>query len=202
MKINGYAPEKRQEKYPQLPVGAYVCAIQNIKVDGQEPDQSIVIRLEVIEGEWAGYYGKRYRHDSQNAGFNQNYQAKYKGDFRMQIPDERNAKRIHPEWDLRALNQNINCILESNPGMTWDGDTNNLAGFKGKMVGINVREAYFNGNPFTEIARLETVEDVRNGKCKELKPREEKKNGQQTTSAESVDSQTGFVGVEVDDLPF
>ena len=200
MKINGYAPEKRQEKYPQLPVGAYVCAIKNVKVDGAEPDQQIVLRLDIVEGEWAAYYTNRYNHDSKNAGFSQNYEAKYKGDFRMQIPDERNPKRTHPEWDLRALNQNISCILESNPGLVWDGDTNNVACFKNKLVGINVREAYFNGNPFTEIARLETVGDVRDGKCKQLKAREEKKTAGQAVT--SVDAQTGFVGVEVDDLPF
>lgn len=200
MKVNGYAPEKRQEKYPQLPVGAYVCAIKNVKIDGDIPDQRIVFRLDIIEGDWAAYYTNRYNHDSKNAEFNQNFQAKYKGDFKLQIPDERNTKRSHPEWDLRALNQNISCILESNPGMTWDGDTDHIAGFKNKLVGINVREAYFNGNPFTEIARLETVEDVRNGKCKELKPREEKPSAGQ--AAATADAQSGFVGVEVDDLPF
>jgi hypothetical protein len=82
---NGFKSEAPATGYAMLPAGAYVCGIKNVKIDGAEPDQQLVLRLEIIEGEYAGYYTKRYEHDSQNAGYNQKYAAKYKGDYRLQV---------------------------------------------------------------------------------------------------------------------
>lgn len=195
MKINGFKSEAPAKGYPMLPAGAYVAAIKNVKIDGEAPDQQIVLRLDIIEGEWAGYYTKRYEHDSQNAGVQQLFQAKYKGDYRIQIPDDRNARREHPEWDLRTLNGAIWCIEQSNAGFHWDGDTDHIMDLKGKTVGINVREGTFNGNVYTQIGKLETVEDVRKGLVKPMKPK--KDNG--TSSAVAAPA---FTPVEMDELPF
>ena len=54
--FEGFKSEPRQEKYPMLPPGPYVCGIKNTKVDGTEPDQQLVLRMDIIEGEYAGYY--------------------------------------------------------------------------------------------------------------------------------------------------
>lgn len=194
-KINGFKSEAPIAAYPMLPAGAYVCGIQNVKIDGQAPDQQIVIRLEIVEGEWAGYWTKRYQHDSQAGG---KYDAKYKGDFRLQIPDDRNPKRQHPEWDLRTLNNSIWCIENSNPGFRWDGDTDHIMDLKGKIVGVNVREGVYNGNVFTQIGRLEVADDVRKGIVKPMKPRTDNSSLPATTP---TDSATGFAQVETE-LPF
>lgn len=190
----GFKSEASGKKYPMLPAGAYVAGIKNVKIDGKEPDQQLVLRLEVIEGEYAGYYTKRYEHDSQGAGFDQQYQAKYKGDLRIQIPNPDNTMRNHPEWDVRTFNNAIYCIEQSNPGFKWDWDENKL---KGKTVGINVREGMFNGNPYTQIGRLEVVNDVRLGLVAPMKPK--KPTGQAVTGE---DEQSGFTSVETSDLPF
>lgn len=196
-KVNGFKSEAPKTGYPMLPAGAYVCGIKNVKIDGQEPDQQLVLRLDIIEGEWAGYYTKRYEHDSQNAGFNQGYQAKYKGDFRIQIPDEANEKRQHIEWDLKNFNGSIWCIEQSNPGFKWDW---NEAKLKGKIVGINVREGTFNGNTYTQIGRLEVADDVRNGVVRPMKP---KKDSSSAPAAEApATSIPAFTVVETDELPF
>jgi len=197
-KVNGFKSEARAQGYPMLPAGAYVCAIKNVKIDGQEPDQQLVLRLDIIEGEWAAYYTKRYEHDANNAGFQQQYQAKYKGDFRIQIPDERNTKRSHPEWDLKTLNNSIWCIEQSNPGFHFDGE--HEMDLKGKLVGINVREGMFNGNAYTQIGRLETVGDVKAGVVKPLKPREDTGS----SAAPAAGTPNGFTEVEIDteELPF
>lgn len=194
-KISGFKSEAPSAAYPMLPAGAYVCGIQNVKIDGQAPDQQIVIRLEIIEGEWAGYWTKRYQHDSQAGG---KYDAKYKGDFRIQIPDDRNPKRQHPEWDLRTLNNSIWCIENSNPGFRWDGDTDHIMDLKGKVVGVNVREGVYNGNVFTQIGRLEVADDVRKGIVKPMKPRTDNSSLPATTP---TDPATGFAQVETE-LPF
>lgn len=192
--FEGFKSEASGKKFPMLPAGTYVAAIKNVKVDGQEPDQQLVLRLDIIEGDWAGYYTKRYENDSHSAGFAQNYKANYKGDLRIQVPNPDNSKRNHPEWDVRTFNNAIFCIEQSNPGYKWDW---NEAGLKGKVVGINVREGTYNGNLYTQIGRLEVADDVRKGIVSTMRPKEP--SGQAATT---VDQQTGFVHVETDELPF
>ena len=153
----GFKSEASGSGFPQLPAGAYVAAVKNVKIVGKEPDQQLVLRLEVIEGEWAGYYTKRYQRDSQGSG---KYEPKYKGDFRLQIPNDENKNREHPEWDERGFNHMVWCMEQSNPGYKWNWDENTL---KDKTVGINVRDAVFNGNAYTQIGRLEVADDVRKG---------------------------------------
>lgn len=190
----GFKSEASGKKYPMLPAGTYVAGIKNVKLDGQEPDQQLVLRLDIIEGEYAGYYTKRYENDSQNAGVQQQFQAKYKGDLRIQVPNPDNTNRSHPEWDIRTFNNAIWCIEQSNPGYKWDWDEKKL---KGKTVGINVREGSYNGNPYTQIGRLEVADDVRKGIVETMKPK--KPSGQVETG---VDAQSGFTAVETDELPF
>ena len=190
----GFKSEASGKKYPMLPAGTYVAGIKNVKLDGQEPDQQLVLRLDVIEGEYAGYYTKRYENDTQNAGVQQQFQAKYKGDLRLQVPNPDNTNRSHPEWDIRIFNNAIWCIEQSNPGYKWDWDEKKL---KGKTVGINVREGSFNGNPYTQIGRLEVADDVRQGIVETMRPK--RPSGQAVTG---TDDQSGFTAVETDELPF
>ena len=194
--FEGFKSEPRQEKYPQLPSGPYVAGIKNVKVDGTEPDQQLVLRMDIIEGEYAGYYSKRYQHDSQNAGFHQQYQANYKGDLRIQVPNSANGKRKHPEWDVKTFNNSIYAIEQSNPGYHWDW---NEASLIGKVVGLNVQDGTHNGNPFTVPARLEVADDVRKGLVKPMKPR---KPTVDAPAATAQPDSNGFTPVEVDGLPF
>lgn len=192
--FEGFRSEPAPKKYPMLPAGAYVAAIRNVKVDGDEPDQALVLRLEITEGEWAGYYTKRYEHDSRSDGADRQYPAKYKGDYRLRIPNRNNPAREHPEWDLRAFNNAMYCIEQSNPGYRWDW---NEAGLKGRVVGINVREGTYNGNPYTQIGRLEAAEDVRRGLAEPMKPKEPRSG-----PAAGVEAPAGFTGDEEEELPF
>ena len=38
--FEGFKSEASGNSYPMLPVGAYVCEIKNVKIDGKEPDGS------------------------------------------------------------------------------------------------------------------------------------------------------------------
>lgn len=189
--FDGYKSEAPSTKFPMLPAGTYVAGIKNVKIDGKEPDQQLVLRLDIIEGEWAGYYTKRYERDSQNA---RDYQAKYKGDFRLQIPDPSNPKRSHPEWDTKAFNNAMWAIEHSNPGYKWDWNEGSL---KGKIVGINVREGSFNGNVFTQIGRLEVADDVRKGIIETMKPRAPRSDATEP----ATDPGTGYF-IATDEVPF
>lgn len=195
-KIDGFKSEAPSKAFPMLPEGAYVCGIKNVKIDGKEPDQQIVLRLDIIEGEWSGYYTKRYNNDKEKAD---KYDPKYKGDFRIQIPDSRNTKRQHPEWDLRTLNNSIWCIEQSNTGFHFDGDTDHIGELKGKIVGINVRGGSYNGIEYTQIGRLEPADDVRKGL---VKPMKRKADTMGAAPAAQTDSATGFPVVETEELPF
>ena len=191
---NGFKSEASGGSYPMLPAGPYVCEVKGVKIEGAEPDQVLILRLDITEGEFAGYYTKRYQHDTAN-NVGSNFPVKYKGDFRIQIPNEANTKRTHPEWDIKAFNNMVWCMEQSNEGYRWNWDENTL---KGKTVGINVRAGTYNGNPYTQIGRLEVAGDVRKGLVKTMKPKAD--SGSSATEAGAA-VPAGFVPVE-DEIPF
>ncbi len=201
--FNEFKSEPRTERFPQLPAGAYVCAIQAVKEDGAYPDDSIVLRLEVIEGEWAGYYAKRYQHDTQTAATaSVPFEARYKGDFRIRAPRSENPHIQNLDWAIRSFNNAIWSIEDSNDGYHFD--FNNVAALKGKLVGISVRNASFNGNSYTEIGRLESVKQVRAGKVRPMKDREDRSSAPAAAvpGAPGTPGTPAFPVVETSDLPF
>ena len=198
-KIDGFKSEAPAKGYPMLPKGAYVAGISNVKVDGTAPDQTIVFRVDVVEGESAGYFTKRYNHDKNAGG---EYEVKYKGDYKIQIPDPANTKRQHPEWDLKKLNNTVWAIEQSNPGFHWDGDTDHVGQFKGKLVGINMQYGTFNGIGFTRIGQFCVAEDVRKGLVPPMKDLPDRMSGDAQASAPAATAPAGFTPVETDELPF
>ena len=194
--VNGFQSQAPGASYPMLPKGAYVCAIQNVKIEGQEPDQQLVLRLEVIEGPYAGYFTKRFKTESANT--QSRFPAKYKGDISIQIPNEANTKRSHNEWDLNTFNRAIGAIEASNDGYKWDW---NEMGLKGKVVGVSVQLGTYNGVEFTRPRRLEDANQVREGKVKPMKDSEPRMDGDNGGYAGASDP-SGFTPVETDELPF
>lgn len=195
-KIPGFKSEAPAKGFPMLPKGAYVAGIKNVKIDGEAPDQQIVFRVDVIEGEQAGYFTKRYNHDKDNA---QQYDPKYKGDFKVQIPNPDNERR-RTEWDLKKLNNTVWAIETSNPGFKWDGDTDHIGQFKGKIVGINMQYGTYNGVGYTRIGQFCVADDVRKGIVPPMKDLEDRMGGA-PASAPAADP-SGFTPVETEELPF
>ena len=195
-KIPGFKSEAPAKGFPMLPKGAYVAGIKNVKIDGEAPDQQIVFRVDVIEGEQAGYFTKRYNHDKDNA---QQYDPKYKGDFKVQIPNPDNERR-RTEWDLKKLNNTVWAIETSNPGFKWDGDTDHIGQFKGKTVGINMQYGTYNGSGFTRIGQFCVADDARKGIVPPMKDLEDRM-GDAPASAPAADP-SGFTPVETEELPF
>lgn len=189
--IEGFKAEAPAASYPMLPKGLYVAKINNVKIDGDEPDQRLVLRVDITEGEHAGYYVKRFNSDKERGG---QYEAKYKGDFSIQIPNQNNPRRQHYDWDNRAFGNAIWAIEQSNPGYHWDW---NEAGLKGKAVGINVRGGTYNGKPYTSIGRLESVQAIRDGSAKVMADAKPRGDAQ---TAGNMDG--GAIVVTDDELPF
>ena len=196
-KIPGFKSEAPAKGFPMLPKGAYVAGIKNVKIDGEAPDQQIVFRVDVIEGEQAGYFTKRYNHDKDNA---QQYDPKYKGDFKVQIPNPDNERR-RTEWDLKKLNNTVWAIETSNPGFKWDGDTDHIGQFKGKTVGINMQYGTYNGVGYTRIGQFCVADDVRKGIVPPMKDLEDRM-GDAPASAPVAAAPAGFTPVKTDELPF
>lgn len=164
---------KQNTGFAQLPPpGAYIAQIQGVRLEkSYSGDRDvIVLMLEITEGEYANQYHKVF--EEQQSSFGKD--VKYRGTMRLNPPipgDE--------AWIRNRFEGNLWCVEQSNPGYRWDWDENKL---KGKAVGINIRKCQYTGRDgsqkeTTEIAQLETVDDVRNGKCRMLKDRVQKNSG-------------------------
>ncbi len=205
---NKYKPVQSASRYPMLPAGAYVAGVKDARIEGTDPDECLILRLEIVEGEFANYFSRRYSHESANASFSNQYQTTYKGDFRVQLPNPNNTRRQHPEWDESHFNHMLYCFEKSNPDVPFLWEQINNGGYvflKGKYIGISVREGTFNDNPYTKIARLEVAEDVRKGLVKTMKkmdPRYSDGGSQPAAGAPGPSVSGGFTMVETDELPF
>ena len=190
--FNGFKAEANTKKTGPLPAGAYVAKIKGVKIEGNEPDQQLVLRVDVCEGPYTDYFLNRYKREKENS----RYEPRYKGDYKLRIPNEDNTKAMYPESDLRRFNDAIYRIEQSNEGYTWDWDEKGLVG---KLVGINMQASEYNGYEFTKIGRLEIAGDVRKGIVQAMQPKAPTGDAYDTPH---IDQQTGFTAVETDQLPF
>jgi hypothetical protein len=163
------------------PVGAYVAEIQAVRTDNQFDHVVVELKMEIIEGEYKNRFTEVWKDQDERFG-----NATYKGVFRLVAPNEGDE-----DWRRSAFEGNLWCVEQSNPGYAWDWDEKKL---KGKKVGISIRKRLYtgkdrDGNPVDrttyEIGRFETIDDVRNGKCKPMKDRDTRK--EKSASSESTD---------------
>ena len=50
------AEEQKSNDFGHLPAGPYVAKVINVKIDGNAPDQSLVLALDVCEGEHKDFF--------------------------------------------------------------------------------------------------------------------------------------------------
>lgn len=163
---NGYEAKKNSSFAQLPPPGAYIGEIQGVKVEPayDKTRDVIVLMLEITEGDYANQYHKVF--EDQKSSFGDN--VKYRGTLQLRPPVEGDEN-----WVKGRFEGNLWCVEQSNSGYRWDWDETKL---KGKRVGFSVRRNFYIGRDgsekeTTEIAQLESVEDVRNGKCKILADR-------------------------------
>lgn len=182
--IKGFEAKKRSGFLDLPPVGAYVAEIQAVRYLSKEKDgvprDRIELFMDICEGEYEGRFRKVY--DDQVERFGSD--VKYKAIFRLIPPIDGEEKF---DWYNRKFGENLWCVQESNPGYQWDFKEEKL---KGKKVGINLRQYLYTYNgkdrETVEIAQFETIDDVRNGKCRILKPRDRRENKDESAE-ESTD---------------
>ena len=173
----GFEAKKSNSGMALPPKGAYVAEIKDaneidIKINGVDR-KAIEVLVDIIEGEYKDRYVEAWNDAKERYGDN----VYYRGSFRL-IPYVEGDE----DWRKRSFEANLWCVQESNPGYKWDWDEKKL---KGKKVGINLRNKlsnYMNNNgevvetTTTEICKFETVDDVRNGKCRPQKDRDARRD--------------------------
>lgn len=192
---NGMKSEGFQSRPKQLPAGPYVAKVLDVQVTGTEPDQQLVLWLDVAEGEFKDFFMNKYSAQLESGKF----KPTYKGSYRLRVPNENNPKALYPESDIRRFNDLIYRFEKSNENFHWDG---NEARLKGLCVGINMQDDEFNGSTFTRIGKLEIADDVRKGIVKPMQPRRREGVPDPTTVPNPVDAQSGMEMVKTEKLPW
>lgn len=153
----------------QLPVGGYVLKITGVRYEtGQNGNSDrIVVAFDVNEGEYAGFFKKRFDSD-------QNEDKKWKGTTNLYVPKEDGSEQ--DEWTMRKFKTFTNALEDSNSGYKWDWEESK---WKGLLIGgvfgevhtlIDGRQAQF-----TTFKSSCSTETIRKGEFKI--PKVQYKNG-------------------------
>ena len=188
--FNGLEIKKSVSASEPLPAGGYVAKILNAKVEEYSWGEVLVISFDIAEGEYKDFFSKQYKENTRE-------DKKWKGNFRLTVPQESNQ---YFDSQKRTFGNAIWAIEESNPGYHWDW---NEAALKGKMVGVLFRNFEWSMDDgrsgwSTECCTFVSVEDVRTGNFKKPKDKPLKRK-------ESYSSNQFSEMVEIDsteDLPF
>ena len=174
----GYEGKKSSNFIDLPPVGAFIGEIQASREAEQNGRPVVELFIEITEGEYKNRFHEVYEDQKERFGDN----VKYKGIFRL-VPYMKGDE----DWRRKVFEENLWAVEQSNPGYTWDWDEKKL---KGKKVGISIRKRLYTYNgkdrETTEIGRLESIDEIKAGKVKPLKDRDNRE-----TKSESADSTDG-----------
>lgn len=159
--------------FAPLPADGYVCKILNVKVDKTAGGSMFIkLQIDVAEGEHAGYFQQRFVADASSQ-----YGQKWKGVYKIFLPkfNGDNEKYMNSIAVYKGQLNTIaraNHLPEPNIEAGFDPDI-----FKGSIVGVLFREAYYRGNKFTEPAFLIDPQKIRSGEFETPSPRLEQAQG-------------------------
>lgn len=172
----GFEAKENSTNFLELPpAGVYIGQIMAVRVvdaDGVKTFRDwLEVMLEITEGDYKGRFTAVYNDQKERFGAEN---TRYRGTFRIAIPT---GKEDEEEWVKRNFEGNLWCVEQSNPGYHWDWDENKLTG---KKIGINLRTRLYTYNgkdkETVEVARFETIDDVKSGKAKPAKVRDQRKH--------------------------
>lgn len=172
----GFEAKENSTNFLELPpAGVYIGQIMAVRVvdaDGVKTFRDwLEVMLEITEGDYKGRFTAVYNDQKERFGAEN---TRYRGTFRIAIPS---GKEDEEEWVRRSFEGNLWCVEQSNPGYHWDWDENKLTG---KKIGINLRTRLYTYNDkdkeTVEVARFETIDDVKTGKAKPAKVRDQRKH--------------------------
>lgn len=169
---------KRSITNEPLPAGGYVAKILNAEVKDYDWGEVLVFSFDIAEGDYKDFFAKQYQ-------ANTNEDKKWKGTFRLTVPQESNQ---YFESQKRAFGNALACIEESNIGYHWNWSEAEL---KGKLVGVlfRNREWEMNGNTgwTTEACTFVNVEEIRTNTYKMPKDKTLANKATQNSNASTPD---------------
>ena len=155
--IKHYAGMKAEKSVTgePLPKGGYVVKIEGARVEEYSWGSVLVVAIDVAEGEYAGFFRRQF-------DANLNEDKKWKGTFRLTIPDENSQ---YFASNKRVFNNFIYSLETSNNGYHFDWDETKL---KGKFFGALYREKEFESNSgdiitTTECGGSTDIASIRSG---------------------------------------
>ena len=167
----GFEAKNTRGGSPLPPAGSFLVAeIKAVNIGkNYSGNEQIECAVDVTEGEWKDCFTNDFEDRRERYGDG----SKFRGIFRLTPPVDGDEP-----WVKQKFESNLWCIEQSNANYHWDWDEKKLVG---KKVGINIRATKYTGNDGndyegTEIGQFETVDDVRNGKCRVMKCRDSRKN--------------------------
>ena len=183
--FNGLEIKKSMSASEPIPAGGYVAKILNAKVEEYSWGEVLVISFDIAEGEYKDFFSKQYKENTRE-------DKKWKGNFRLTVPQESNQ---YFDSQKRTFGNAIWAIEESNPSFRWAWDENAL---KGKMVGVLFRNYEYDVDGrqgwSTECCTFVSVEDVRTGNFKQPKDkplRNKEMNGATVSNISPIDDIDG-----------
>ena len=187
MALPAYTKVKSRRTFDQLPKGAYVVVIKDVKeVKMDWGEVRLKVAFDIAEGEYKNFFRKQF--DS-----NSNSDKKWKGTYRAVIPNE---KSQYFESERKTFNNLIYSLEDSNNGYHYDCDEQK---FKGKFIGVIYRhkEWEMNGNTgwTTECGAVTNVKAIRENTFKSLKDKPLKNKPSTVPASANSDSND-------EDLPF
>ena len=199
--FNGYDEAKKEAQVSasaKLPVGAYVCKVQEVKLEEFDWGSRLVVAFDVAEGEYKGFFGKQFEENTSE-------DKKWKGKVPIYVPKDDGSDK--DKITKRSFASWIDAFEKSNKGYAWDWDETKL---KNKIVGIVFGETGTNieGKDvvYTEARFGVDAQLVRDGKAPSAKFKA--KNGYKGSGGDdngNSGSDDGFMKITAgskEDMPF
>ena len=184
---------KEQVEWEQLPKGAYVIKLMNVKEEANKNSSGthLAIAFDIAEGEYQGFYKKAFENDTRE-------DKKWNNDAVIYIncPEDNSQ-----QWVIDNFNKFITAVEDSNEGYHWSWDEKTL---KNKLVGAKfcIEQSEYEGKIYdhTKAKWFIAAKKIRDGKYGKLP------NDRLITNSKTNDGPSDFVNIPdnitAEEIPF
>jgi hypothetical protein len=184
---------KEQVEWEQLPKGAYVIKLLNVKEEANKNSSGthLAIAFDIAEGEYQGFYKKAFENDTRE-------DKKWNNDAVIYIncPEDNSQ-----QWVIDNFNKFITAVEDSNEGYHWSWDEKTL---KNKLVGAKfcIEQSEYGGKIYdhTKAKWFIAAKKIRDGKYGKLP------NDKLITNSKANDGPSDFVNIPdnitAEEIPF
>lgn len=184
---------KEQVEWEQLPKGAYVIKLMNVKEEANKNSSGthLAIAFDIAEGEYQGFYKKAFENDTRE-------DKKWNNDAVIYIncPEDNSQ-----QWVIDNFNKFITAVEDSNEGYHWSWDEKTL---KNKLVGAKfcIEQSEYEGKIYdhTKAKWFIAAKKIRDGKYGKLP------NDKLITNSKANDGPSDFMNIPdnitAEEIPF